>query len=230
MRDFGLSISWKDHVRAVLIAVHLVLITGLAIEVPLVSPKDLKKPAIAAWITRTSEKLNDAGLSMSREEFQDQVVIWGGGLRTVLLAIRKPGNVYAKYAGVKQSWQMFAGVPTHSAYFFIEIDHGEGFEPLYTARSHEAAWRKPFFDHGRIRTFINHFVRKKNGKGWKRLSRYVRTTVGEAFPDAKRVRMGMQAVTFPPPEVLKETRAVELDERFWVNTQDLHPEPTEDKP
>lgn len=206
----------REQAWAALCVAHTFAVLVLALPPAMVKPSDLAKPEVKDWFEDRVQQLGALGLPVDKQALIDQAVWWGGGYEAVRAAAAAPSHFYANLSGARQSWRMFGDVPQSSAFLFIEGSFDGEWRPLYVARSDEAAWRKPFFDQERPRTFFNEFTRRKGKRSWDRFVGWVGPELEQDFPEASAFRVGMQEVKFPATDQLPEHPEHTLGKRFWV--------------
>lgn len=200
--------------RAAFALAHIVAISLLGLPEPKVSPTDLKEPEIQAWFDNAHARLNALGVSVSREAVEAWGVDAGRRWLDVKETALAPARQYAMLVGAHQSWRMFGDVPQKSAILFIEAQVDDTWRVIHRTRYTEVAWRPGWFNQERMRALVNQFTRKRNRSDYDRLARYIGPRVAADFPDATKLRMGMQEVRFTVPTPGES--AVGFFGRFWV--------------
>ena len=218
-----MTLSPRDHLRAALVLVHLVLILLLALPAPAVRPKDLEDPKVQRWFEARAAQLQGWGVATDAPTLTGHAVAWGGAWLSARGQAMPMARTYASWSGTGQSWGMFGSVPTTSAVFFVEVHRDAGWSRIYESRAHDMAWNRRWFDHERVRTFENQFTRKRNRKAYDRLATWLGPRVLRDHADLQGARMGMERVHIPEARVLARTRVLPRAETFWVTDLAVSP-------
>ncbi len=156
---------------------------------------ELNQSQFAEW----SRALGGFGVELSPREFEE--LLWSGVQR--YLALQRPIvsalMPITTQLGTHQSWRMFSNPQTHPARLQIDVDRGQGYEPVYVSRSEEYAWRKRQFDHNRLRKMIGRLVRKGRRKTYVTFGRWVTEDFAKQYPDTQRVRVRLFRWKTPAP-------------------------------
>src|SRR5262245_10146166 len=141
-----------DHVRALLITLHLLVITVASLPAPRgMKRSNLEEPSIQAAIEPWYELATAVGMDFTPEEFREELYQLGMGLLHLRAAVLEPAQPYFRYCGARQGWAMFSHINHTPARLEIHVDRGQGWEPLYIARTDDYAWRRALFDQERFR-------------------------------------------------------------------------------
>lgn len=151
------------------------------------------------WVGR----LNRIGVDITVPELED--VLWDfarryeKGKQWVL----DPMRPYLTTTGSEQSWRMFVAPHRYPGRLVIELDHGDGFVPIYMARSNEHTWRRSVFDHDRMRAAVFRYAWPHFKGPRHRFTEWVAREVAEEFPEAERVRVSFLRYRTPSPEEVR---------------------------
>lgn len=208
--------------RAAFVALHLFAVTYMAMPS---AGSGLNRSAwsdptvqneFRSWTTR----LNALGWGIRQDELEDH--LWGiaSGYEGVRSAILDPFEPYFVYCGTWQSWRMFVAPHRYPGRLEIEVDHGEGWEPLYVARSNEHTWHRSQLDHDRARAAIFRYSWKHYRVHRAAFADWVAHQVMEEDPDARRVRISWMRYRTPSPEEVLAGKEPE-EKRDLKNTRDL---------
>ena len=214
--------TW-DHIRAVLVTIHLLAITIMSLPSPgRVSERQLRDPALQEVFADWREVLAGLGVALSKEEAEQLAMAGANSFMESRDAVLKPLRPYYKYAGTVQSWQMFGYLNRTPARFKLELRTAEGgWRDLYIARNDTADWRRGQLDSERFRGMINSYSWKQNRSGYRRFLDWISCRAAEDFPDAISVRGSMVRLRLPEPEELREMDALPEIDSFWRQVRNL---------
>lgn len=111
----------------------------------------------------------------------------------------RPLRWLPEQVGFGQSWRMFSNPQTTPSQLWVEVDTGKGFSPIYVSRSSEHIWRRPLFDHHRVRKLLGRIGRGGKDEAYVAFSARIAKHALADFPDAKRVRTRIFTWTTPSP-------------------------------
>ena len=201
---------------------HLFAITAMAL--PSVgggmSRAAWRTPTVQAEFQLWTSRVNGWGIDITAAELEDNLwnfaVAYEDGRRKIL----EPLFPYFRYTGSWQSWRMFVAPHRYPGRLEIEIDTGQGWQPVYVARSSEHSWLRPWFDHDRSRAAIFRYAWPHFRRARKEFTDWVAVQAARDFPEAKRVRTSfVRYRTRSPEEVRSGTPAKE--ERELKNVREL---------
>lgn len=109
----------------------------------------------------------------------------------------RPLRWLPEQVGFGQSWRMFSNPQTTPSQLWIEVDTGDGFNPIYVSRSGEHVWRRSLFDHHRVRKLLGRIGRGGKDEAYVALSARVAKQAFVDYADAKRVRTRIFTWTTP---------------------------------
>ncbi|MCB9691382.1 MAG: hypothetical protein H6736_06150 [Alphaproteobacteria bacterium] len=211
-----------QHLRAVLLALHVFAVTAMAL------PSAGSGLDRAAWSNPTvqeefaawSGRLASVGIPMDPARLQDVAYGFAVGWHRVQSAAIAPFGPYYRLCGTAQSWRMFVAPHRHPALLHVDIDRGDGWEPLYVARSSTATWRRRQLDQDRMRSAIFRYGWKAwqgRGGSYEQLGVWLAKQAAHDFPDAIRLRTRFFVYRTLPPDAIRAGRAPEGEweaERF----------------
>jgi len=208
------------HLRAVLVVLHVSVLTFQAL--PSVggglSRQAWRTPTVQGEFRAWSARLQRLGFDVSLSELEDQMwdfaVAYEQGRRTVL----RPFRPDLEYSGTYQSWRMLVAPHRFPGRLHIDVDRGEGWQPLYVARSDEHGWRRGWLDHDRFRAAIFRYAWKHYRRSRTQFTEWIADRVAEDFPDAERVRVSFMRFRTPSPEEVRSGAPVE-EERELINVR-----------
>src|SRR6187399_1630494 len=117
----GWERAWP-HVRAVLVALHVVAITLLAMPAPGggMNREAWAEPTVQGEFAAWTERLQGFGFDITSEQLQDGAWTFASRYMTVRDAMIAPFTPYYEASGTWQSWRMF--VAPHRVPSRLEID------------------------------------------------------------------------------------------------------------
>lgn len=193
------------HARAAFVAFHVLAV--LTVAVPSVG-SGLNR---SAWRTATVQdefrtwttRLNGWGVKVTPQRLEDVLwdfaVAYEGGRRKVLT----PMLPYLRYTGTAQSWRMFVAPHRYPGRLLVEVDQGEGWEPIYRARSPDLTWRRGWFDHDRTRAAVFRYAWRHYRRHRRAFAEWVTRKAALDYPDATRVRVSFERYRTLSPEQVR---------------------------
>jgi hypothetical protein len=206
-------LGWFAHLRALLVALHLVAITVLA--APSVgeglSRWAWQDPTVQDEFADWTDRLNRWGVAITRQEFEDD--LWEAATAYESLHGRAlaPFWRYYEWCGTFQSWRMFAGPHRYPSRLLIDIEEGGAWRPVYAQRDPDHAWLAEQLDHYRMRPYLYRlsWYRYADGSGgFDQMTRWVAGHAAHDFPQAQRVRVRFFKFRTLSPEEVKAGRPV----------------------
>lgn len=193
-----------DHLRAALIALHVFAITALALPSAGsgLNRKAWNNPTVQEEFAQWSERLGTLGIALPPDELQDVAYAFASSWNTVQSTAVAPFKPYYRHFGTYQSWRMFVAPHRYPARLHVDIDRGEGWEPLYVARSEVHTWRRRQLDQDRLRSAIFRYGWRKNA-AYTAFGRWLAARAAEDFPDARRMRTRFFVYKTLPPEQVR---------------------------
>lgn len=214
------------HLRALLVAMHVLAITLLALPAPGggMSRGAWKDPTVQGEFRAWSERMEAVGLDTSPRELEDALWEFAVAFTDVRRDLIDPFLPYYRLAGTWQSWRMFVAPHRHPAKLWIEIrESGGDWRAVYVARSPEYTWRRHQFDHDRMRSQVFRLSWPPYRRTWARFSAWIARQAAADFPEATGVRTRFYKYRTPPPQEARagapiqgrfvKTRVYDLEER-----------------
>ncbi len=219
------SLRVWDHVRALLVGVHLVLITVMALPNPSrVSEKDLKDPALQEVFADWRGVLDGVGVQLSVDETNDLAIRFANQYMDARAVVLKPFRPYFRYTGASQSWQMFGYLNRSPARLSIEVfTPGESWTTLYLARDPTYDWRRTLFDSERMRGMMSRYSWKEKKRSYTTFVNWLACAVAREHPDATSIRVSMKQVQIPRPDVFRQTGTMPTKQTYWLERRLLKP-------
>ena len=195
--------AWP-HVRAVLVALHVMSLVVLALPTEgAVHTRNRWKTANArADLRQMADRLTRWGWPMDEHELERALWDLGTAYLKVQQPIAAPFQWYAKVSGSRQAWRMFASPQRHPAELHVEVERDGRWVPIYAPHSDEYAWNRRQFEHNRFRKFLGRFARGFIRRDYEQTTRWVATQAAREHPEATRVRVRLYRYdTLPPARV-----------------------------
>lgn len=210
------------HLRAILVLLHVLAITLLSFPAPVggMTKKAFADPAAQASFAAYATVLQGLGLDVEPAELE--AWLWDRGNRLIELRriLVEPTLPYQKWTGAEQGWRMFGMVNRRPAWLVIELQEGEAWRTIYRCRSQEHAWRQEQLDQERMRAVVNAWSWRTRKPGYDQFGVWIAQQASVDFPGASHLRIHMQQVALPPPEVLRSSGMPE-GKPFWETTYSL---------
>jgi hypothetical protein len=194
------------HARALFVAEHVFAITAMATPSPGVglNRKAWKDPTVQGKFSAWTTRLNGLGVDVAEPELEDFLWTFANGYEDARDTVLDPFTPYFRYTGAWQSWKMFVAPHRFPARLEIEVDRGNGFEPLFVERSPTATWRRSWFDHDRMRAAVFRYGWAHYRTARSQFADWVDRQVRADFDDVRQVRVSFVKYRTPSPA---ETRA-----------------------
>ncbi|MCO4770460.1 MAG: hypothetical protein KDA24_10565 [Deltaproteobacteria bacterium] len=188
------------QLRALLILLHLVAITLMALPAPVGSERadTYEVQEVKDQLEQLSSALERVGISASPAEIAETLISTSGRFLQARRAVLKPFRPYYRWAGTRQGYRMFSGVSHYGNRLHIEIEEGDAWRTIYLAHSEED-WRWGTFNHELSRSLLYRYVEPRYRKRWKAIARWAAREAGRDFPSATRVRVSWRHAPIQTP-------------------------------
>jgi hypothetical protein len=197
-------LGWFAHVRALLVGLHLLAITLLAL--PSVGEGMARwawqDPTVQDEFAQWTARLNRWGVAITQQEFEDHLWAVASSYESARGRALAPFNSYYGLCGTFQSWRMFAGPHRYPSRLLIDLEEHGIWRPLYVQRDPEHTWLASQLDHYRMRPFLYRlsWYRYADFGDFRQLASWVARHAANDFPDAQRVRVRFFKFRTPSPE------------------------------
>jgi len=210
----------RDHLRAVLIPLHIAAVVFLALPAPgkfMIEKEWQKADAQQAFGAMAGV------LGVPRATVQDR--LWDLGLvwQDLRQAIAGPLHPYPAYLGVTQGWAMFAQVPDRSGRLEVYIEEEGDWRPLYISQDPAHDWRGSELRQERLRGFLSDFSWRRRKGRFPGFAEALALRAAADFPEATRLRAEMVHVGIPEPAVLRAQGGLDIGEAYFQHTVFLEP-------
>lgn len=194
------------HLRAALVAAHIVAVILLAIPDaagPAARRSAWKNPTVQNELGAWAHRLSGLGWQVEKDALEEQV--WGIATTWTrwMIALRKPFEPYTEYAGVRQRWRMFVAPHRHPARLNVDVKESGRWRTVYVARSAERDWLHWKLDHTRTRSMLFRYAWKEYRRHFRRFASWVARQAFEDFPEATDVRVRWYRYRTPTPEEVR---------------------------
>jgi hypothetical protein len=202
-------VSWK-HVRAALLALHVVAVVLSALPSPAggLNRKNWKDPTVQGELRAWAERFG-----MEQAAFEERIfgfaVAYQEGLDTLLA----PVSAYEEWTHQAQSWKMFVAPHRFPARMQLQVEEAGTWRTVFEERSGEHTWNATILGLERLRASIFRWSGPGFQKPWSQACDSFAARLFADFPDATAVRCRFHKVRSPSPE---EARAGEPIEGAWV--------------
>jgi hypothetical protein len=178
------------HARAALVALHLVVVTLMALPAPGggMNRAAWDDPTVQGEFSAWTGRLERLGVHMTVDEFEDHLWRFAVPFMSAREKVLAPFMPYYRYCGTWQSWRMFVAPQRYPARLYVEVQREGVWTPIYVERSREYTWRAWQLDHDRVRSAVFRYSWKTYRKHWLGFSEWVLTKAAEDHPDAQAVR------------------------------------------
>ena len=205
------------HIRAILILLHIFAINIIAFPTPrgALSKKHVQKADIQESMKLWHNLLFYKALTdRSVEQFSEDLVATGRWLVKSQKELSEPFVPYYRYAGTRQSWQMFGYVQHTAGVLNIMLNENDEWRPLYVDLDAEYQWKSTLLNQERVRASRSLFAQKRFKKRYELFSQWMAQAALEEFPNATEVRVFYQQRTIPKPDTLRK-KGPKMGDHFW---------------
>lgn len=210
-----------DHVRAALVAVHVLAVVGTSLPSPegFSAASMAKKAKFAGPIAAWADALAEVGVPPSLTQ---TVALRGGqALERAEDRMERLFAPYGRYAGVKQSWRMFSASPSRTSRVEMWLEEGGAWRPIYVPLHPTARWRAELWEDGRVRGAVKALGSDRYREWWAALARSAARRAAADFPTATRFKLQRVSLRIPAPDALARTGRLEERAATGVAEVDL---------
>jgi hypothetical protein len=201
-------LGWFAYLRGILIALHLVAITLLAL--PSVGEgmnrAAWQDPTVQGEFTWWAARANDCGIALTPAELENGLWKTASAYESVRGRALAPFAPYYTYCGTYQSWRMFAGPHRYPSRLHIDIEENGTWRPVYIKSDPHYGWLAEQLDHYRMRPFLyrlSWYHYSAGNHDFDQLADWVARRAAHDFPTAQRVRVRFFAFRTLSPEEVK---------------------------
>jgi hypothetical protein len=196
----------RDHLLAAFVGLHLVAVTLHALPSAggAMNRAAWRDPTVQGEFATWAERLTRWGWPVTVPELEEHLWSLAVGSEAVRQTVLAPFDPYYRYAGTWQSWRMFVAPHRYPGRLEIRVDRGQGFEPLYVARSDEHGWRRAWFDHDRMRAAVFRYGWKHYKTARLEFADWVAEQVAADHPDVRRVEVSFVRYRTRSPEEVRQ--------------------------
>ena len=207
--------AWWPHVRAALVAVHLVAIGLLAFPAPPAYANDRTiwqstrvQEELAAW----SGRLQSCGVDASPTELEEVLFTASCRFLQVRNALAAPFQPYYEYCGTYQSWRMFTGPEHAPTRLQVDIEEHGQWRTVFIQCDPELTWLDDWLSHHRMVQAVA--CCGEDASGFEPFAAWLAETAASDFHEANRVRVRYFRCPTPAPP---DARAGRLHEPRGVS-------------
>jgi hypothetical protein len=215
---------WLAHLRGVLVALHVLAVTLMALPTPGegMIRSAWKDPTAQAEFAVWTQRCNALGWAITQDQFED--LLWNLAseymrVRGILLT---PFGPYYTYCGTGQGWAMFAGPHRYPGRVEIDVQEQGAWRPVYIQRDPQYAWLSGKLDHYRLRPQMYRFAWYPHTEDYHDFAAWIARTAARDFPEADTVRVRMFKYRTLTPE---EVRAGARPEGTYVKEEKVELRP-----
>jgi hypothetical protein len=199
-------------IRALLVGYHVLAVLVLAFPAPPgnMQRKAWENPTVQDELAQWSARLRGLGADVSASELDDTLYGLAKRYHAGRARVIAPFEPYATYAGVRQSWQLFAGPQRYPLRLEVSLREGAGkWRTIYESRSDEHHWRSDLFERYRMRRVVS-MTTWGDKHQLDMLCDWIATQAARDFPAATEVMIRQFRYRTPSPaEALEGKTALE---------------------
>lgn len=211
------DLTWSDHARAILVALHLLAVGIMAFPSPSrVTPAQLTGREAQRVLADWRDGMSALGVSVSRAESEAWVLGFANSFMDARQVLLRPFRPYYALAGTGQSWKMFGMLNQSPGRVLIELNIDGAWLPVYRARDPELTWNARQLDSERFRAMLNDASWGRNKKGYIRFVNWLSCVrVPVLSPEAGEVRVSVERLFLPEPAELRDLRTLPVRQVGW---------------
>ena len=196
-----MSSLWP-HIRAVLVLLHLVAITAMALPSTgkALHKAAWKDPTVKSELQGWATALNQIGLSVTPAELEDVAFGVARKWHRAQKAVLSPMQPYYDLAGTRQAWQMFVAPHRHPSVLHVDIREAGEWRTVFQARSPELNWRARELDQVRLRSVAFLYAWPGHRTDRQRLATWLARLAVKDHPDADALRLRYRQHATPRPD------------------------------
>jgi len=201
------------QIRAVLIAVHLIVITALALPAPDggMDRNAWKNPTVQAELQSWTQSLNSCGIDITQPELEDRLWHTASAYMNARGTVLGPFLPYCEYCGTDQSWRMFVAPHRFPTTLHIDVAEGGTWRPVYVERDRRYTWLGRQLDSYRFRSVLFRLGWPGYEGEFDRFAHWVVRQAAKDFPEAGRVRVRLLKSRTRSPEKVRAGAAIETE-------------------
>lgn len=202
----------RDHLRAVLISLHIVAVVLVALPNPsgFMKRSMWKLPMVQDELEAWAERMTAVGIPHTAESLEEAVWKDFQQVVTVRKAVLRPFRPYYKYCGTNQSWALFGIPQRYPSWLHIDLKSAdEDWSPIYVSRDSRLDWRRGMLDEERYRSFLVYSARESNHRRFVRIGKWLAGMAAEDFPEAEAVRLRWRDQRTLTPAQIRRGRTAE---------------------
>jgi hypothetical protein len=217
----GFAAAWP-HLRAFLIAAHVVAIVLMALPAPGggMNRASWADPTPQAEFKIWNSRLGAVGYELSDKEFEDRLWDLAVEFMKVRDGVLDPFDPYYRWCGTYQSWRMFVAPAIFPDRLWIEVHENGEWKPVFVERSWTYTWLWVQLGQDRMRSATFRYAWKPYKKTYVQFADWIAAQAARDFPNADKVRTKYEQGASPTPQ---QARAgIEPETSFVsVQTRDL---------
>jgi hypothetical protein len=191
--------AWPT-IRAVLVLYHVLAVLVLAFPSP---PSNMQReawdnPTVQSEFQAWAERLKSVGVQKTPRELDQTLYAMAQRYHAVRTEVIAPFQPYVTYAGVRQSWHLFAGPQRFPVRIEVSVREGGQWRKVYETRSVEHTWRGDLFDRYRLRRVIS-MSTWKSPQQFQMLCDWIAKQAARDFPAATEVMIRQFRYRTPTP-------------------------------
>lgn len=216
------KLSWRDHARAGLIALHMGALLVMCLPVPgRMGKPQQNDPGFQSQLRQWRSVGRAVGIQLSQEEALALVIDVTDVMRVVRHKAVNVVKPYIRRVGAGQAWQMFGVVQKTPARLRVEVREGGEWRDLYVHADATADWNARFMRSERMRALLNQYSWRARPSSYERLGSWMACQAKAELPDATELRTTMEVLALPGPARLRETGTIPVKSTRWERSYDL---------
>jgi hypothetical protein len=207
-------LGWFAHLRGLLIALHLLAITLLAL--PSVGEGMARwawqDPTVQDEFAQWTRWFNRCGIDITQPQLEDGLYDAATTYESARGWALRPFGRYYDWCGTFQSWRMFAGPHRYPSRLHIDIEEAGVWRPVYIKSDPQHTWLAAQLDHYRMRPFLyrlSWYRHVPQFPDFELLASWIGGKAAHDFPNPTRVRVRFFTFRTPSPEEVRAGQPIE---------------------
>jgi hypothetical protein len=216
------SVCWL-HLRAVLVALHVVVVVAVAVPAPQggMDRRAWNEATVQAEFAAWGTRLRAVGVPWTDATLQEHLWNFAAAYMAIRQTVLAPAQPYTRYLGTGQSWRMFVAPHRTPSRLEVAVKENDAWRVIYLQTRPGADWSESLLEHDRTRSVLFRYAWPAYRGRHKRLSTWLARRAVSDLPEASHVRVRWLRQRTPSPAEArsgKQPPVVPHGERIFSRT------------